>query len=57
MNLEARVEELKSGQLHFAAEDPDANQNQPKGLFIWRSNLFTSSGKGQEYFMKHLLGA
>ncbi|MFW4403973.1 nitrate reductase subunit alpha [Lactiplantibacillus paraplantarum] len=51
------VDELKSGQLHFAAENPDANQNQPKGLFIWRSNLFTSSGKGQEYFMKHLLGA
>ncbi|KRK49186.1 nitrate reductase, alpha subunit [Secundilactobacillus kimchicus JCM 15530] len=51
------VAELKAGDLHFAAENPDANQNQPKGLFIWRSNLFTSSGKGQEYFMKHLLGA
>lgn len=50
------VKELKDGSLHFAAEDPDAKQNQPKGLFIWRSNLFTSSGKGQEYFMKHLLG-
>lgn len=51
------VDELKSGSLHFASEDPDANQNQPKGLFIWRSNLFASSGKGQEYFMKHLLGS
>jgi nitrate reductase alpha subunit len=51
------VSELKQGTLHFAAEDPDAKQNQPKGLFVWRSNLFTSSGKGQEYFMKHLLGA
>lgn len=51
------VEELKHDQLHFAIENPDAKQNQPKGLFIWRSNLFTSSGKGQEYFMKHLLGA
>lgn len=51
------VQELKDGQLHFAAEDPDAAQNQPKGMFVWRSNLFASSGKGQEYFMKHLLGA
>ncbi|KRK97763.1 nitrate reductase, alpha chain [Secundilactobacillus odoratitofui DSM 19909 = JCM 15043] len=50
------VEELKAGSLHFAAENPDAKQNSPKSLFIWRSNLFTSSGKGQEYFMKHLLG-
>ncbi len=51
------VEELKAGTLHFAAEDPDAKQNQPKNFFLWRSNLFASSGKGAEYFMKHLLGA
>ncbi|MFD1485863.1 nitrate reductase subunit alpha [Lacticaseibacillus baoqingensis] len=51
------VAELKAGTLHFAAEAPDAEQNQPKGMFIWRSNLFASSGKGQEYFMRHLLGA
>ncbi|WP_159723259.1 nitrate reductase subunit alpha [Enterococcus sp. CSURQ0835] len=51
------VAELKKGTLKFAAESPDKNENQPKGLFIWRSNLFSSSGKGQEYFMKHLLGA
>ena len=51
------VDELKKGSLHFAAEDPDANQNQPKAFFLWRSNLFASSGKGAEYFMKHLLGA
>ncbi|WP_416353351.1 nitrate reductase subunit alpha [Agrilactobacillus fermenti] len=51
------VSELKAGALKFAIEDPDAPQNAPKGLFVWRSNLFTSSGKGQEYFMKHLLGA
>ncbi|GBG96723.1 nitrate reductase subunit alpha [Lactococcus termiticola] len=51
------VEELKAGSLKFAAEDPDKKENQPKGLFVWRSNLFSSSGKGQEYFMKHLLGA
>lgn len=50
------VEELKQGSLHFAASDPDAKQNQPKAFFLWRSNLFASSGKGAEYFMKHLLG-
>jgi nitrate reductase / nitrite oxidoreductase, alpha subunit len=26
-------------------------------FFVWRSNLLGSSGKGQEYFMRHLLGA
>ena len=51
------VDELKSGSLKFAFEAPDANQNQPKGMFVWRSNLLSSSAKGQEYFMKHLLGA
>lgn len=51
------VKELKAGTLSFAAESPDRDENQPKGLFIWRSNLFSASGKGQEYFMKHLLGA
>lgn len=51
------VQELKNGSLHFAAEAPDKDVNQPKALFIWRSNLFSSSGKGQEYFMKHILGS
>lgn len=51
------VEELKNGTLAFAAEAPDKNENQPKAMFVWRSNLFSSSGKGQEYFMKHMLGA
>jgi nitrate reductase alpha subunit len=30
--------------------------NFPRNLFIWRSNLFGSSGKGHEYFLKHFLG-
>jgi Nitrate reductase alpha subunit len=51
------VQELKDGSLHFAAEAPDKDINQPKALFVWRSNLFSSSGKGQEYFMKHILGS
>ncbi|MGH7862686.1 MAG: molybdopterin-dependent oxidoreductase, partial [Candidatus Dormibacteraceae bacterium] len=50
------VQELKQGRLHFAAEDPDAPENWPRVLTVWRSNLLGSSGKGHEYFLKHLLG-
>ncbi|CBV42738.1 nitrate reductase subunit alpha [Halomonas elongata] len=50
------VERLKSGELAFAAEDPDAPQNFPRNMFIWRSNLLGSSGKGHEYMLKYLLG-
>lgn len=31
-------------------------QNHPRNLFIWRSNLLGSSGKGHEYMLKYLLG-
>lgn len=47
---------LKSGELQMSCEDPDAEENWPRNLFIWRSNLLGSSGKGHEYFLKHLLG-
>ncbi len=50
------VESIKDGSLHFACEDPDNPVNFPRNLFIWRSNLLGSSGKGHEYFLKHLLG-
>ena len=50
------VEQLKSGELQFSCEDPDDPANFPRNMFIWRSNLLGSSGKGHEYFMKHLLG-
>ena len=30
--------------------------NFPRNLFVWRANLISSSGKGHEYFLKHLLG-
>jgi nitrate reductase alpha subunit len=50
------VDQLKSGELAFAGEDPDAPQNYPRILSIWRANLLGSSGKGNEYFLKHLLG-
>ncbi len=51
------VDELKAGRLHFAASDPDNPANFPRVLTVWRSNLLGSSGKGHEYFLKHLLGA
>ena len=50
------VRELREGRLRFACEDPDAPANHPKVLTVWRSNLLGSSGKGHEYFLKHLLG-
>ncbi|MEO8804002.1 MAG: nitrate reductase subunit alpha [Rudaea sp.] len=48
--------QLRSGELKLACEDPDNPVNFPRNLFIWRSNLFGSSGKGHEYFLKHFLG-
>ncbi|MGW3542184.1 nitrate reductase subunit alpha [Nocardia niigatensis] len=51
------VAELKAGRLRFACEDPDAPQNFPRVLSVWRANLLGSSAKGNEYFLKHLLGA
>ena len=47
---------LKSGALEMSCEDPDDPANWPRNLFVWRSNLLGSSGKGHEYFLKHLLG-
>ncbi|QUF06316.1 nitrate reductase subunit alpha [Actinosynnema pretiosum subsp. pretiosum] len=51
------VSELKAGRLNFAAEDPDNPANFPRALTVWRANLLGSSGKGNEYFLRHLLGA
>lgn len=48
--------ELKSGGLKMSCEDPDDPANWPRNMFVWRSNLLGSSGKGHEYFLKHLLG-
>ena len=50
------AEQLKSGELEMSCEDPDEPANWPRNLFVWRSNLLGSSGKGHEYFLKHLLG-
>ena len=48
--------ELKAGRLASAIEDIDAPENWPRTMILWRSNLFGSSAKGNEYFLKHLLG-
>lgn len=51
------VDQAKMGKLQFAIEDPEDPVNYPRVLFVWRSNLITSSAKGHEYFLKHLLGS
>ncbi len=50
------AEQLKAGTLSMSCEDPDDKANWPRNMFVWRSNLLGSSGKGHEYFLKHLLG-
>ena len=50
------VKGLKDGSQVMSCEDPDHPNNWPRNLFVWRSNILGSSGKGHEYFLKHLLG-
>jgi nitrate reductase alpha subunit len=50
------VAELQAGRLRFAGEDPDDPGSWPRVMTVWRANLLGSSGKGMEYFMRHLLG-
>jgi nitrate reductase alpha subunit len=50
------ADRLRDGSLRFAIEDPDAPQNWPRCLTLWRANLLGSSAKGDEYFLRHLLG-
>ena len=47
---------VQSGELELSCQDPDDPANWPRNMFVWRSNLLGSSGKGHEYFLKHLLG-
>ena len=46
------AQELKEGRLKFAVEDPEAEENHPRVLSLWRSNLLGSSAKGNEYFLR-----
>ncbi|UTT65864.1 nitrate reductase subunit alpha [Janibacter sp. CX7] len=48
--------QLKAGSMQFAIEDPENPENFPRILSLWRANLFGSSAKGNEYFLRHLLG-
>ena len=50
------VAQLQDGRLRFAIDDPDAPENWPRCLTLWRANLLGSSAKGDEYFLRHLLG-
>ncbi|WHT16496.1 nitrate reductase subunit alpha [Crossiella sp. CA-258035] len=50
------LSQLRQGKLGFACEDPDAPENWPRVLTVWRANLLGSSAKGNEYFLRHLLG-
>jgi len=51
------VRALREERVRFSCEDPDAPENWPRVLTVWRANLLGSSGKGNEYFLHHLLGA
>src|SRR5690625_1380164 len=51
------VQELREGRLRFAVEDPSAPASFPRVITVWRSNILGSSSKGNEYFLRHLLGA
>ncbi|MCG2585944.1 nitrate reductase subunit alpha [Massilia sp. TS11] len=50
------VDRMKTGKLNFSCDDPDNPANFPRNMFVWRSNILGSSGKGHEYFLKYLLG-
>ncbi|QGU01361.1 Nitrate reductase alpha subunit [Corynebacterium kalinowskii] len=50
------VEQIESGELKFAVEDPSAPENFPRVIANWRTNLLGSSAKGAEYFYRHMLG-
>jgi nitrate reductase alpha subunit len=50
------VEKIKAGDIEWALENPDDPRNFPRVFFNWRSNLLGDSGKGHEYFVKHLVG-
>ncbi|MGE0218611.1 nitrate reductase subunit alpha [Mycolicibacterium sp.] len=50
------AEQLAAGTLKLAVTDPDNPANWPRVLSVWRANLLGSSSKGNEYFLRHLLG-
>ncbi len=51
------LKSLKNKTLEYAVQDPDAEENFPRVWYIWRGNAIGGSMKGQEYCLKHYLGA
>ncbi|MEX2415550.1 MAG: nitrate reductase subunit alpha [Paenibacillaceae bacterium] len=51
------VQDIKDEKIEWVVENPDDPRNFPRVFFNWRSNLLGDSGKGHEYFVKHLVGA
>src|SRR5690606_16767658 len=51
------AEGLRSGDIKPSSLDPDNPINWPRNMFFWRSNVLGASGKGHEYFLKHLVGS
>ncbi len=47
---------IKSKDLTYCVEDPDAEMSFPRVWFIWRGNALMSSAKGHEYMLDHYLG-
>lgn len=50
------AQHLSDGTLTPSITDVDAPENWPRTLVLWRSNLMGSSAKGNEYFLRNLLG-
>jgi nitrate reductase alpha subunit len=50
------VQELKTGTIDFAIDDPDAPESWPRVWLIWRGNAIGTSAKGHEFFLRHYLG-
>jgi nitrate reductase alpha subunit len=50
------IKQLQSGQLQYAVNQLDKEENFPRVWYIWRGNALLSSAKGHEYFLKHYLG-
>jgi len=50
------VEQIRSGELRFAVEDPDDPENFPRCLMVWRGNLIGTSMRGHMHALRHLLG-
>ncbi|MYL45331.1 nitrate reductase subunit alpha [Virgibacillus halodenitrificans] len=54
--IEDVVKQIKNEHIEWAIENPDDPRNFPRVFFNWRSNLLGDSGKGHEFFVKHLVG-